>query len=117
MNVIRIITAWTPYSSCSSSRSPGGSVCRYRLRNCSKTKMNAFAITSMNEYWMNALSQPQKSHSSVGTMKNGTKSGPDEAAHAARDHAERDDEQQRELRQPDDEQHRPVEQIARRTMK
>ena len=33
-------------------------------------------MTSMNEYWMNAFSQPQNSHSSVGTMKNGTKSGP-----------------------------------------
>src|SRR5687767_5290364 len=28
VNVSRIITAWTPYNSCSSSRSPGGSVCR-----------------------------------------------------------------------------------------
>ena len=28
---------------------------------------------------MNALSQPQNSHSSVGTMKNGTKSGPTRA--------------------------------------
>ena len=28
VNVTSIITAWTPYRSCSSSRSPGGSVCR-----------------------------------------------------------------------------------------
>ena len=29
---------------------PGGSVWRYRLRNCSNTKMNALAITNMKEY-------------------------------------------------------------------
>src|SRR4051794_29352488 len=38
--------------------------------------MNALAITSMKEYCTKALSQPQNSHSSVGTMKNGTNSGP-----------------------------------------
>src|ERR1051325_6609720 len=76
VKVMRIITACTPYSSCSSRRNPGGSVSRYRLRNFSNTKMKAFAMTSMNEYCTNALSQFQNSHSSVGTMKNGTNSGP-----------------------------------------
>ena len=82
-----------------------------RLRNFSKTKMNALAITRMNEYWMNALSQPQKIHSSVGTMKNGTNSGPTKRTDGARDHAEGHDEEERELRQADDEEHRPVEQV------
>src|SRR6476620_3702462 len=76
VNVIRIMTACTPYRSCSSSLIPGGSVWRYRLRNFSKMKMNAFAMTNMKEYWTNALSQFQNSHSSVGTMKNGTNKGP-----------------------------------------
>src|SRR5581483_4754498 len=39
-------------------------------------KMNALAMTSMNEYCTNAFSQPQNSHSIVGTMKNGTNNGP-----------------------------------------
>ncbi len=34
------------------------------------------ATTGTNEYWMNDFNQPQKSHSSLGTMKNGTKIGP-----------------------------------------
>ena len=38
--------------------------------------MNALAMTGMNEYWTNDLSQPQKIHSMVGTMKKGMKSGP-----------------------------------------
>src|SRR6266536_2496037 len=50
VNVMRIITACTPYRSWSSNPSPGGSVWMYWLKNLSKTKMNAFAITSMNEY-------------------------------------------------------------------
>ena len=41
--------------------------------------MNALATTGMNEYWMNDFSQFQNSHSSVGTMKNGMKSGPSSA--------------------------------------
>ena len=82
-----------------------------RSGNRSKTKMKAFATTGMNEYWMNAFSQFQNSHSSVGTMKNGTNSGPSKRTDGARDHAERHDEQQRELRQADDDQHRPVEQV------
>jgi hypothetical protein len=49
-SILANLLYWTTYSSCSSSRSPGGSVCRYRLRNCSKTKMKALAITNMNEY-------------------------------------------------------------------
>ena len=44
-------------------------------------------------------------------MKNGMKSGPEQRADGAGDHAERDDEQQRELRQADDDQHQPVQQI------
>ena len=32
VNVTNTMTACTPYMSCSSSRSPGGNVCRYRLR-------------------------------------------------------------------------------------
>ena len=59
VNVTNIITACTEYSSCSSSRSPGGHVRRNRVRKRSNTKMNAFAMTGMNEYWMKALSQPQ----------------------------------------------------------
>src|SRR6476620_7784726 len=70
VKVIRIMTACTPYSSCSSSRIPGGRVWRYLLRNFSKMKMKALAMTSMKEYWTNAFSQFQNSHSSVGTMKN-----------------------------------------------
>src|SRR5688572_11711145 len=38
--------------------------------------MKAFATTGMNEYCTNALSQFQNSHSQLGTMKNGIKSGP-----------------------------------------
>src|ERR1022692_1996955 len=79
VNVTKIIQAWTEYKSCSSSPRPGGSVVKKPVRKRSKTKMNALAMTNMNEYWMNALSQPQKSHSSWGTMKNGTKSGPTKA--------------------------------------
>src|SRR6266851_101307 len=48
----------------------------YRYTNCSKIIRNAIAITGMNEYWINDLSQPQNSQSSFGTMKNGTKIGP-----------------------------------------
>ena len=43
---------------------------------------NANAITGMNEYWMKALNHDQKSQSSFGTMKNGTKIGPT-SAHTA----------------------------------
>jgi hypothetical protein len=49
-NVMSTITAETPYRIWSSSRMPGGKVCKYLLRNFSNTKMKAFAITSMNEY-------------------------------------------------------------------
>src|SRR5258708_7291189 len=38
--------------------------------------MNALATTGMKEYWTKALSQFQKSHSRVGTMKKGMKRGP-----------------------------------------
>src|SRR5262245_58019825 len=55
---------------------PGGRVVTYLKMNCSKTIRNAMATTGMNEYWTNDLSQPQKSQSSFGTMKNGTKIGP-----------------------------------------
>src|SRR5258706_4378946 len=79
VNVMRIITEWTLYKSWSSNPNPGGSVWMYWLRNFSHTKINAFAITSMKEYWMKAFSQPQKIHSSVGTMKNGTNKGPTKA--------------------------------------
>src|SRR5213075_178186 len=36
----------------------------------------------MNEYWMNALNHDQNSQSNLGTMKNGTNSGPT-SAHTA----------------------------------
>ena len=54
----------------------------YRKTNRSKTIRNAMATTGMNAYWTKALSQPQNSQSSFGTMKNGTKSGPT-SAHTA----------------------------------
>ena len=60
----------------------GGSVVTYRNTNCSNTIRNATATTGMKEYWMNDFSQPQKSQSNFGTMKNGTKIGP-RSAHTA----------------------------------
>ena len=65
--------AYTPYSA---DVIVGGSVVTYRNTNCSKIIRNAIATTGMNEYWMNDFSQPQNSHSSFGTTKNGTKIGP-----------------------------------------
>src|SRR4029450_9247771 len=65
-----------PYTPYSAEVIVGGSVVTYRKTNRSKIIRNAMATTGMNEYWMNALSQPQKSQSSFGTMKNGTKIGP-----------------------------------------
>src|SRR4029077_8917879 len=65
--------AYTPYSA---DVIVGGSVVTYRNTNCSKIIRKAIATTGMNEYWMNDFSQPQNSHSSLGTMKNGTKMGP-----------------------------------------
>src|ERR1700733_2930850 len=44
--------------------------------NRSKIIRNANAITGMNEYCINAFNHDQKSQSSFGTMKNGTKIGP-----------------------------------------
>ena len=50
------------------------------MRKRSKTKVEGVGDDDRERrYWTNALSQPQKSHSSVGTMKNGTKSGPTSA--------------------------------------
>src|SRR5262249_53806034 len=62
-----------------SSVMPCGSVVRYWKMNRSKIIRKARAITGMNEYWMNALNHDQKSQSSFGTMKNGTKIGPTSA--------------------------------------
>src|SRR5436189_90535 len=44
--------------------------------NRSKIMRNASAMTGINEYWTKALNHDQKSQSSLGTMKNGTKIGP-----------------------------------------
>src|SRR3989454_9380591 len=68
--------AWSPYTPYSADVMVGGSVVTYRNTNRSKIIRNAIATTGINEYWMNAFSQPQNSQSSFGTMKNGTKIGP-----------------------------------------
>src|SRR2546428_2916358 len=65
-----------PYTPYSADVMVGGSVVTYRNTNRSKIIRNAIATTGINEYWMNAFSQPQNSQSSFGTMKNGTKMGP-----------------------------------------
>src|SRR2546425_285814 len=69
-------TACNPYTPYSADVIVGGKVVTYLYTNCSKIMRNAIAITGMNEYWMNDLSQLQNSQSSFGTMKNGTKIGP-----------------------------------------
>src|SRR4029450_1064983 len=56
-----------------------GKVVTKRKMNCSKIIRNAIATTGMKEYWTNDFNQPQKSQSSFGTMKNGTKIGPKSA--------------------------------------
>ena len=60
---------------------------------------------------MNDFSQPQNSQSSFGTMKNGTKIGPKQPAHGARNQSEGDDRQRQRLRQGNEQQHRPVDQV------
>src|ERR1700726_1826742 len=70
---------WSPYNMYWSSVIPGGSVVRYWKMNRSKIIKNANAITGINEYCTNALNHDQKSQSSFGTMKNGTKIGPTKA--------------------------------------
>ena len=59
-----------PYSACVI---VGGSVVTNLKTNCSKTIRKAMATTGMNEYWMNALNQPQNNHQ-LRHDKNGTKS-------------------------------------------
>src|SRR5205814_374765 len=59
-----------------SSVMPAGSVVKNWKTNRSKIMRNANATTGMNEYCTNALNHDQKSQSSFGTMKNGTKIGP-----------------------------------------
>src|SRR2546425_6784876 len=56
--------AWSPYTPYSADVMVGGNVVTYRNTNRSKIIRNAMATTGMNEYWMNAFSQPQKSQSS-----------------------------------------------------
>src|SRR6185295_13247703 len=56
-----------PYTPYSAEVIVGGSVVTYRKTNRSKIIRNAMATTGMNEYWMNAFSQPQNSQSSFGT--------------------------------------------------
>ena len=61
---------------------------------------------------MNAFSQPQKSHSSVGTMKNGTKSGPTRAQTALAIMLNETTNSSANCARPMTMQHRPVEQVG-----
>ena len=69
------------------------------------------ATTGMNEYWMNALNQPQNSQSSFGTMKNGTKIGPSSAQTALAIRPKAIDGQRNDLRKGDEQQQHPVDQV------
>ena len=57
------------------------------------------ATTGTNEYWMNDFNQPQKSHSSLGTIKDGDERSAPGGPHRARDQPEGDDGERRIPRQ------------------
>ena len=97
-----------PYSACVI---VGGSVVTYLNTNCSKIIRKAIATTGMNEYWMKDFSQPQNSQSSLRHDEERHEDRPEQRAHGARDQPEGDDRQRQRLRDRDEQQHRPVEQI------